>query len=381
MENTSLYDRYQRQMILKEFGDAAQQKLLHAKVLVIGAGGLGCAALQYITAAGAGTLGIVDDDTVALNNLQRQVLYTVNDIGESKAERAASRLGELNPAIEIISYNVRLTPQNTLDLFRTFDIILDGTDNFSTRYMINDACVLLKKPLVYGAVSQYEGQVAVFNCRRTEGDLAANYRDLFPRPPKDDEVLNCEEAGVLGVLPGIIGTMMATETIKIITGIGEPLINALLTYNALNNQFYQVSLSAGNETRSLIPSSEEAFIQADYEWLCAPSSPNPMATRFEIDIEKFNELLRSDRITIIDVREPYEIPVVNEFISENIPLSQLKKNLAGIRKDTVVLFCQTGDRSLHAAKWLFDTFGETKRIYSLQGGILQWKKQQIKQRV
>jgi len=389
MNNISSYERYQRQMILKEFGEAAQQKLLQAKVIVIGAGGLGCPALQYMAAAGVGTIGIADHDTVALNNLQRQVLYTVNDVGESKAEKAASRLQELNPDIEIIPYNVRLIPQNTLSFVKAFDIIIDGTDNFSTRYMINDACVLLNKPLVYGAVSQYEGQVAVFNYRQNEGDTAVNYRDLFPQPPKDDEVLNCEEAGVLGILPGIIGTMMANETIKIITGIGEPLINQLLTYNALNNQVYQVSLFAGKETRSLIPESEAAFTQTDYEWLCAspsrnaiaPDSPDSYRDRdgFEIDIENFNTLLTSDDITVIDVREPGEIPVVNEFIFERIPLSQLKENLAGIKSNTVVFFCQTGKRSLQAAQWLFDTFGKTKNIYSLQGGILQWKKFQKKQ--
>ena len=379
MDNISSYERYQRQMILKEFGEAAQQKLLRAKVMVIGAGGLGCAALQYMVAAGVGVIGIADNDTVALNNLQRQVLYTVNDIGESKAERAASRLRELNPDIEIIPYNVRLTSQNILGFIKAFDIIMDGTDNFSTRYMINDACVLLNKPLVYGAVSQYQGQAAVFNFRKNEEDLATNYRDLFPQPPKDDEVLNCEDAGVLGILPGIVGTMMANETIKIITGIGEPLINQLLTYDALNNQVYQASLSAGNEIRSLIPENEAAFAQTDYEWSCAPSFPN--RDRFEIDVEKFNVLLRSDSISIIDVREPGEVPAVDEFIFENIPLSQLKENLAGIRNDTVVFFCQTGTRSLQAAQWLFDTSGEAKNIYSLRGGILQWKKHFFKQPV
>jgi rhodanese-related sulfurtransferase len=264
-----------------------------------------------------------------------------------------------------------------LTLINRYDIIIDGTDNFSTRYMINDACVLLNKPFVYGAVSQYEGQLAVFNYRKNEDDPSVNYRDLFPQPPKDDEVLNCEEAGVLGILPGIIGTMMANETIKIITGIGEPLINQLHTYNALNNQVYQVSLSARKETRSLIPENETAFIQTDYEWLCASSS----FRKFEIDIENFNTLLRSDDITVIDVREPDEIPVINEFISEKIPLSQLKENLAEIKNNTIIFFCQTGKRSLQAAQWLFDIFGETKKIYSLRGGILQWKKQQAKQPV
>ncbi|MFI5188300.1 MAG: ThiF family adenylyltransferase [Chitinophagales bacterium] len=374
MNNISPYERYQRQMILKEFGEAGQQKLFQAKIIVIGAGGLGCAVLQYMAAAGAGTIGIADHDTVALNNLQRQVLYTVNDIGGSKAKKAASRIQELNPDIEIIPYPIRLTPQNTLAILEMFDIAIDGTDNFSTRYMINDACVLLNKPLVYGAVSKYEGQVAIFNYRKNEEEPAVNYRDLFPQPPKDDEVLNCEEAGVLGILPGIIGTMMANETIKIITGIGEPLINQLLTYNSLNNHVYLVSLSARKETHYLVPENEAAFMQTDYDWLCASS-----LRKFEIDIENFNTLLRSGDIAVIDVRELDEIPLVNEFSCEKIPLSQLKENLAEINNNTIIFFCQTGKRSLEAAQWLFDIFGETKKIYSLRGGILQWKKQQAKQ--
>src|SRR4026208_639604 len=299
MMNDKLYERYHRQIILPEFGEQGQQKLISAKVLVIGAGGLGCPALQYLTAAGVGTIGIVDDDVVALNNLHRQVLYSVNDIGLSKAERAADILRQLNPTIKISAYNERLTTQNTLTLFDEFDIIIDGTDNFSTRYMINDACVLLNKPLVYGAISQFEGQVSVFNHQPlNESNKAVNYRDLFPDPPKDGEVLNCAEAGVLGVLPGIIGTMMANETIKLITGIGEPLINQLLTYNALNNQVYILNLSARKETRSLIPKNKKEFLQIDYEWLCA--SPVQQA---EVDSDIFNGMVAKGNIDVIDVRE------------------------------------------------------------------------------
>ena len=316
MDN-KIYERYQRQIILPEFGEAGQQKLLNAKVLVIGAGGLGCPALQYLTAAGVGTIGIVDDDTVALNNLHRQVLYSVGDIGLSKAERAAEILSQLNPDINIIPFKQRLTVENALEIMQSFDIIIDGTDNFSTRYMINDACVLLDKPLVYGAISQFEGQVAVFSPHPSEGrssDSSVNYRDLFPDPPKDDEVLNCAEAGVLGVLPGIIGTMQANETIKLITGLGDPLINRLLTYNALNNQVYELNLSAKPETRSLIPADEAAFKQMDYEWLCA-SAP----ASFEIDSDEFDELLETGGIDIIDVRELHETPEVDEFDHKGSP--------------------------------------------------------------
>ena len=188
MDNRKLYDRYQRQLVLPGFGIEGQQKLLNAKVLVVGAGGLGCPALQYLAAAGVGTIGIIDDDVVALNNLHRQVLYSVKDIGFSKAERAGDILQQLNPGIKIIAYNERFTTKNALTLLDEFDIIMDGTDNFSTRYMINDACVLLKKTLVYGAISQFEGQLSVF---KNEQDDDVNYRDMFPEPPREKDVLNC----------------------------------------------------------------------------------------------------------------------------------------------------------------------------------------------
>lgn len=382
MSNDKAYhERYQRQLILKGFGEPGQQKLLQAKVLVVGAGGLGCPALQYLAAAGTGTIGIVDDDVVALSNLHRQVLYTVKDIGLSKAEIAAQVLLQLNPEIKITAYNERLTTHNALTIFNGFDIIIDGTDNFATRYMINDACVLLDKPLVYGAISRYEGQVAVFNCYTDNNPEAVNYRDLFPQPPKEEEVLNCAEAGVLGVLPGIIGTMMANETIKLITGMGKSLINQLLTYNALTNQVYQLTLSAGKETRSLIPEDKAAFLQTDYEWLCASSSQHPVAIEFEMDQDSFNSIIGNKNIDLVDVREPGEIPLINEFFHIKIPLTQLKEKISLIKSDIVVTFCQSGKRSLQAAKILSDIFGEAKKIYSLQGGIVQWKQQKSKQPV
>lgn len=372
MNSDNSYERYQRQIILTEFGEVGQQKLAQAKVLVIGAGGLGCPVLQYLTAAGTGTLGIVDDDVVALNNLHRQVLYSTNDIGSSKAETAAKKLRELNPEIKIISYNTRLTTENALDLINEYDIIIDGTDNFSTRYMINDACVLLDKPLVYGAISQFEGQASVFNYSINQNQEKINYRDIFPNPPKEDEVLNCAEAGVLGVLPGIIGTMMANETIKMITGIGEVLSGQLFTYNALNNQVYILSLLASEESRSLIPKNEDKFKKTDYVWLC--SSPHP---ELEIDTETFKKILASEKKSdIIDVREPGEMPAATEFVNIKIPLGQLTDQTNLIHSDTVILFCQSGKRSLQAVRILSGIFGNTKKIYSLKGGIEQWKKEQ-----
>lgn len=368
MENKKLYERYHRQVILPEFGEEGQQKLLKAKVLVIGAGGLGCPVLQYLTAAGIGTIGIVDDDVVALNNLHRQVLYSVNDIDQSKAERAADVLRRLNPEIKIIPYNERLVNQNALALIDEFDVIVDGTDNFSTRYMINDACVLLNKPLVYGAISQFEGQVSLF---RNANATDVNYRDIFPDPPKEGEVLNCAEAGVIGILPGIIGTMMASETIKLITGMGEPLIDRLLTYNALNNQVYTLDLVAQEKTRSLIPKNETEFLKTDYVWLCA----SPVSDA-EIDPELFNNMIANGNIQVIDVRELHELPPVNEFEHLRIPLAQLAENSSLIKADDIIAFCQSGKRSLQAAKILNSIFGNDKRVYSLRGGILEWKKQQ-----
>jgi len=370
MKEKKSYERYQRQIILKEFGEPGQQKLLQAKVLVIGAGGLGCPVLQYLAAAGIGTIGIADDDTVALTNLHRQPLYSVNDIGLLKAERAASVLQRLNPEINIIPFIQRLTVENALDIIQSFDIIIDGTDNFATRYTINDACVLLNKPLVYGAISQFEGQAAIFNYHQKNNDKPVNYRDLFPQPPKDDEILNCAEAGVLGVLPGIIGTMMANETIKLITGIGNPLINRLLVYNALNNHLYDLELIAREETRSLIPANEILFKQMAYEWLCS-SSPES----FEIDGAAFDDLLENETIDVIDVREPDETPVINEFHHQKIPLKQIAGPMPEVTADTIVVFCQSGKRSKQAAILLSGIFGTTKKIYSLKGGIENWKKQ------
>ena len=369
------YERYQRQILLKEFGEAGQQKLQQAKVLVIGAGGLGCPALQYLAAAGVGTIGIVDDDVVTLTNLHRQILYSTDDIGYPKTERATFKLHQLNPDITITSYNFRLTNKNALNIISNYDIVIDGTDNFASRYIINDACVLLNKPLVYGAISRFEGQVAVFNCKANDEITPLNYRDLFPYPPKDGTILNCAEEGVLGVLPGIIGCMQASETIKLITGIGKPLINRLLTYNALTNQFYELVLSSNKETAALIPKDEEAFVNTDYDWLCSTHANN----NFEIEPLYFDALRKEKNITIIDVREHGEIPAINEFTHLHIPLAQLQQEASSLNNNVIITICQSGVRSAKAVKILSDKFGTTKKIFSLQGGIINWKNHQLKQ--
>jgi sulfur-carrier protein adenylyltransferase/sulfurtransferase len=368
MNKEQSYQRYQRQIQLKEFGIEGQQKLLDAKVLVIGAGGLGCPVLQYLAAAGVGTIGIADDDVIELSNLQRQPLYAANETGLSKAITAKEKLRQLNPEINIIAYDERLTAANTLSIIEKYDVVIDGTDNFATRYMINDACVILNKPLVFGAISKFEGQVAIFNCK--QNNIAVNYRDLFPNPPKDGEVPGCAETGVLGVLPGIIGTMMANETIKLIAGIGKPLINRMFTYNALTNQSYEAGLNVNTESASLIPKSAAVFMQTDYAWLCATES----SLQFEIDAEKFDSIIAATEVDIIDVRELDEAPAVTEFTFTQVPLSQLKENVSKIKRGTVICFCQSGKRSLQASQLLFDSFGKTKNIYSLRGGIPAWKK-------
>lgn len=369
MKNNDPYERYQRQVLLKELGESGQQKLLRAKVLVVGAGGLGCPVLQYLTAAGVGTIGIVDDDRIALHNLHRQPLYATNDVGASKALVAVVVLQRMNPEINFKVFNERLTVENALSIIDSFDIIVDGTDNFATRYMINDACVLLGKPLVYGAILQFEGQIAVFGPYSAVTNIGGvNYRDIFPQPPKEDDVLNCAEAGVLGVLPGIIGTMMANETIKIITGIGTPLFNRVLTFNALHNQFYELQITPREETRSLIPASKDVFKKMDYNWLCAAAMVP------EIDVDEFDKLVQANSIDIIDVREHGEKPAVHEFDHLQMPLQHLKE-IAPPQKETVVVFCQTGKRSRKAVKILTDEWGGSKKVFSLKGGIEAWKKQ------
>jgi sulfur-carrier protein adenylyltransferase/sulfurtransferase len=371
MKNKISYERYHRQLILKDFGIEGQQKLLDAKVLVVGAGGLGCPALLYLAGAGVGTLGIIDDDLVSLNNLHRQILYGVDDLRQPKANIAAEKLRKLNPEIIIRSYKQRLTVDNAFHILALYDVILDGSDNFATRYLINDAAVLLQKPVVSGAVSQFEGQVAIFNVHQENGPATVNYRDLFPEPPNQDEVPNCAEAGVLGVMPGIIGTLQAAETIKLITGLGDPLINRMVTFNILNHEWFEMEIVPRTETKSLIPSNEGAFRKMNYEFLCGA-----IQNGLEIDAGKLEELMRANDVAVIDVREleeepPFEMPEVIR-----IPLKSLKQELPEISSPIVVTICQSGKRSLQAARELKEIFGVSKDVFSLEGGVLAWNLRQ-----
>lgn len=258
--------RYQRHVILEGFGIEAQDKLARASVLVIGVGGLGCPVIQYLAAAGVGHIAIADNDTISLPNLNRQILFGTDDIGKYKVEVAAQKLHSLNDRIKMTILQEHWNQALSLKHFPNYDVIIDATDNFATRYLINDACVLMHKPLVFGAVSKFEGQVALFNVLKN--GIAINYRDLFPTPPKKKEVQSCAEGGVLGVLPGIIGVLQATEAIKWITGVGVTLSNQLLTYNALDQHFNKIDLIKNPESSILMPKTNEAYLQTNYEWLC-----------------------------------------------------------------------------------------------------------------
>ena len=362
-------ERYQRQVLLKDFGITGQQKLFQSKVLVIGAGGLGCPILQYLAAAGVGTLGIVDHDVVELSNLHRQILYTVADKGKSKASCAAEKLRLFNPDITIVPYPVQLSNGNAAAIIGEYDMVIDGSDNFPTRYMVNDICVLLNKPLIYGALSAAEGQVAVFNVPDREG-VKVNYRDLFPVAPQPGEVLNCSEAGVLGVLPGIIGTMQANEAIKLIAGIGEPLINQMLIYDMYTCQSYKIKLSSANSTAKSLPATLEAFQEMDYSWFCGIKAAGDDVK--EISAEELKALTSDgnyeESYTIIDVRERNEMPLAADFNYIRLPLSELKRDIPLIARDKVILFCQSGIRSIIAAELLAAAY-PAKEYYSLKGGI------------
>lgn len=373
MLSTENHLRYQRQIQLKEFGVASQIKLFDAKVLIIGAGGLGCPALQYLAAAGIGTIGIVDFDVVDISNLQRQILYTTDDIGKSKVKTAAERIKLLNPDIQINSLNLKIKNTNALEIISEYDLVIDGSDNFSTRYLINDACVLLNKPFIYGAVLRFEGQVGVFNFEENNSNIKTNYRDLFPEPPVENTILSCNEAGVLGVVPALIGTMQATEAIKIITGIGKPICNKIISYNVLNNEMHEFEIFSDEKSKSKMPKNEKEFLAFNYDWICGVSHVSN-----EISAENFDLLIAGKEITVIDVRELNELPIVSEFPNIKIPMNELEEKISELKiADTIVVFCQSGIRSLNAVK-IINKIIPNASVSSLQGGIAEWKKHQNK---
>ncbi|MBA4853186.1 molybdopterin-synthase adenylyltransferase MoeB [Emticicia sp. BO119] len=353
--------RYDRQILLPELGLQGQQKLKQAKVLVIGCGGLGSPVLLYLAAAGVGTLGIVEDDRISLSNLQRQILYSSDKIGKPKIDEAEKKLKALNPLVTIAKHEVRLSADNALALIQKYDLVIDGTDNFPTRYLVNDACVILDKPFVYGAIHRFEGQVALFNYKGS-----STYRDLFPAPPPPEQAPNCSEAGVLGVLPGIIGSMQALEAIKAITAIGEPLAGKLLMLDTLTMQSRTLKVPK-------IPDSPSIENLIDYEAFCGIRLNDEFQDN-EITYEQYLDLIAKPKINgespfqLIDVREEYEFEMHN-IGGELMPLSEIEKHIPKIRRDkTVVIHCQSGIRSQRAIDLLQERFGYTN-LLNFAGGL------------
>jgi sulfur-carrier protein adenylyltransferase/sulfurtransferase len=361
--------RYNRHIIIPEFGLAAQQKLKAAKVLVVGSGGLGSPVLLYLAAAGIGTIGIVDFDVVDDSNLQRQVLFGVNEIGKPKVEAAKARLQALNPHIEFVLYNAQLTSQNALDIIKDYDVVADGTDNFPTRYLVNDACVLLGKPNIYASIFQFEGQVSVFNYTNANGELGPNYRDLYPTPPPPGLVPSCAEGGVLGVLPGIIGSLQALEVIKVVTGVGEPLAGRFYIFDALNfeSRTFNISRRDDNPLNGKNPTITQLI---DYEQFCGVKAIEKPVK--EITAAELYELqVKGEPFQLIDVREPYEYDIVN-IGAELIPLATVAEQADKFNKDIpVIVHCKMGGRSAKAIRELEEKFG-FMNLYNLKGGILAY---------
>lgn len=362
--------RYNRQIILPNFGVEGQEKLKNASVLVIGAGGLGAPNLQYLTAAGIGRIGVVDFDEVSLTNLQRQVLFSTDEVGQSKAKTAIERLQKLNPDTQFDLYNTQISAENALQLVEPYDLVIDGSDNLPTRYLVNDVCVMLDKPLIYGAIFRFEGQVSVFNELLQDGTRGPNYRDLFPTPPPPDMVPSCSEGGVFGVLPGIIGAMQANEAIKVLANIGETLSGKLLLFDSLDftSRYLNVRSNPDNPVSGQNPTITELI---DYETFCAgPEIQVEVVTIESITVKELND--QRDRYFILDVREPYEYEISN-LNGLNIPLNDLSGKLDEIpRNKEVVVHCKSGVRSKKAIEFLK---GEGfSKLLNLEGGILAWQR-------
>jgi sulfur-carrier protein adenylyltransferase/sulfurtransferase len=361
--------RYSRHLLLPEVGVAGQHKLRRSKVLLVGAGGLGAPAALYLAAAGVGEIGLVDFDAVDLSNLQRQVLYVTPDVGRPKLEVAKERLEALNPGVRVVPYEARLTSENALDVLRPYDVVVDGTDNFPTRYLVNDACVLLGKPNVYGSIYRFEGQVSVFDASR-----GPCYRCLYPEPPPPDLVPSCAEAGVLGVLPGLIGVLQATETVKLLLGTGTPMIGRLLLYDALELKFRELALRKNPRCVLCSPHATQKGL-IDYPAFCgipAPGSQPAEGSAPVIEPEALAAALRSDDPPLlIDVREPEEWAIAHLPGAQLIPKGELAERVDEItHARDVVLYCRSGSRSAQAARLLLD-LGFT-HVRNLAGGINAW---------
>jgi adenylyltransferase/sulfurtransferase len=362
--------RYSRHLIMPEVGIEGQKRLKAARVLCIGAGGLGSPLTMYLAAAGAGTIGIVDFDVVDFTNLQRQIIHGTEDVGRPKMLSATETLKSINPFVNVIGFETRLTSENALDILKDFDIVIDGTDNFPTRYLVNDACVLLGKPNVYGSIFRFEGQLSVFWAEK-----GPCYRCLYPEPPPPGLVPSCAEGGVLGILPGIIGVSQANEAVKLILGIGEPLIGRLLLFNALKMNWRELKLRKDPDCPICGPN---ATIKAliDYEMFCGVKSPQEENVQtdnsLEITVHELKAMFdRGERPIVIDVREPYEWDIARIPHTRLIPMNEIPDRLDEISRDEeVILQCRSGKRSMTVLEYL-QSQGYT-RLKNLTGGVLAW---------
>lgn len=364
--------RYSRHLILPEVGMDGQRALKAAKVLCIGAGGLGSPVAMYLAAAGVGTIGLVDFDVVDISNLQRQLLHGTPDVGRSKLESATSRLNALNPNVKVDTYEAALSSENALDIFAPYDVIVDGTDNFPTRYLVNDACVLLGKPNAYGSIFRFEGQASVFAAK--DGPC---YRCLYPEPPPPGLVPSCAEGGVLGVLPGVIGTIQATETIKLILGVGEPLVGRFLIFDSLRMRFRELKLRKDPDC-PVCGTHPTVTALIDYEQFCGVGPKAEAQTEGEVSLgaeltstELKRKLDAGEKLVVLDVREPQEYQINRIPGSLLIPLGELPRRYQELNpNDAIVCQCKSGARSAKAAAYL-RTVGFAN-VANLTGGILGW---------
>ncbi len=361
--------RYSRHLIIPEVGVEGQEKLKEGKVLLIGAGGLGSPLALYLAAAGVGRLGLVDFDIVDLSNLQRQILHGFWDVGRPKLESAREKITALNPLVAVQTYETRLTSANALEILGDYDVIVDGTDNFPTRYLTNDACVLLGKPNVYGSIFRFEGQCTVFDARR-----GPCYRCLYPHPPPPGSVPSCAEGGVLGVLPGIIGTLQAMETIKLLLGLGEPLIGRLVLYDALSTEFHKLELRKDSAC-PLCGENPTITELIDYDEFCGLRAPTPAFDGIEncqISPPQLEARLnQGDPLVLIDVREPHEYAICRLEGARLMPFSTFAEQVHQLNSaDELVLLCRNGLRSLQAVQLLWEA--GFRKLYNLAGGLDAW---------
>jgi sulfur-carrier protein adenylyltransferase/sulfurtransferase len=370
MFSTEELRRYNRQIILPQVGMQGQERLKLAKVLVVGAGGLGSPLLQYLTAAGVGTIGIIDADNVDVSNLQRQVIYRTTDAGKPKANTSAEILQQMNPHLSFQIYATILDSQNALQIIEKYDIVADCTDNFATRYLVNDACVLLKKPFVYAAIFRFEGQVSTFHLTPS----SPTYRCLFPTPPAPEEVPNCAQAGVFGVLAGIIGLYQANEVLKIILGIGEVLDGKLLMVDMLTSASRTIKIKKRFDNTLITQ-------LIDYEEFCGtkPKSVPLTASKNEMKVISVHELKQAidnqEDIFIIDVREEYEYEICNIENAQLMPMSEIEDYLIHIPQEKkTVVYCHHGMRSANVIKYLERKIAHTQ-LYNLVGGIDRWARE------